>query len=130
MNELEQLTATQLREAAEVLGEWIAGQRHESQVAAEVLDEDGAPASREWADRVEAARVVVLTAEVTCRVLMPNQVTGSGSVPQSASPDCCRHPPHRARRPYQALWMPCWVASSVLLHFRGTLPFGVGLCRT
>jgi hypothetical protein len=36
MGELERLTAIQLREAAEVLGEWIAGQRHEAQVAAEV----------------------------------------------------------------------------------------------
>ena len=74
MNELEQLTATELREAAEVLGEWIAGQRHESQVAAEVLDEDSVLASRERADRVEAVRVVLM-AEATCREAVPNQVT-------------------------------------------------------
>ena len=64
MGEFEGLAATQLREAAEVLGEWIAGQRHEAQVAAEVLDEDSVLASRERADRVEAVRVA-LRAEAT-----------------------------------------------------------------
>jgi hypothetical protein len=72
MDELERLTATQLRDAAEVLGEWIAGQRHEAQVAAEVLDEDSVLACRERADRVEAVRVA-LTAEATRREASPNQ---------------------------------------------------------
>jgi hypothetical protein len=75
MDELEQLTATQLRDAAEVLGEWIAGQRHEAQVAAEVLDEDSVLACRERADRVEAVRVVLMV-EATCREAVPNQATG------------------------------------------------------
>ncbi len=74
MSELERLTAIQLREAAEVLGEWIAGQRHEAQVAAEVLDEDSVLACRERADRVEAVRVVLM-AEATCREAVPNQAT-------------------------------------------------------
>lgn len=74
MDELEQLTATQLRDAAEVLGEWIAGQRHEAQVAAEVLDEDSVLASRERADRVEAVRAVLM-AEATRREVVPNQGT-------------------------------------------------------
>ena len=74
MDELEQLTATQLRDAAEVLGEWIAGQRHEAQVAAEVLDEDSVLASRERADRVEAVRAVLM-AEATRREVVPNQAT-------------------------------------------------------
>jgi hypothetical protein len=72
MDELEQLTATQLREAAEILGEWIAGQRHEAQVAAEVLDEDSVLASRERADRVEAVRVA-LTAEALRREALLTQ---------------------------------------------------------
>ena len=72
MDELERLAATQLREAAEVLGEWIAGQRHEAQVAAEVLDEDSVLASRERADRVEAVRVA-LTAEALRREALLTQ---------------------------------------------------------
>ena len=74
MGELEQLTATQLRDAAEVLGEWIAGQRHEAQVAAEVLDEDSVLVCRERADRVEAVRAVLM-AEATRREVAPNQAT-------------------------------------------------------
>jgi hypothetical protein len=74
MDELEQLTATQLRDAAEVLGEWIAGQRHEAQVAAEVLDEDSVLACRERADRVEAVRAELM-AEATRREVVPNQAT-------------------------------------------------------
>jgi hypothetical protein len=74
MDELERLTAAQLREAAEVLGEWIAGQRHETQVAAEVLDEDSVLACRERADRVEAVRAVLMT-EATRREVVPNQAT-------------------------------------------------------
>ena len=74
MGELERLTATQLRDAAEVLGEWIAGQRHEVQVAAEVLDEDNVLACRERADRVEAVRVA-LTTEATRRESLPTEVT-------------------------------------------------------
>ena len=74
MGELEQLTATQLRDAAEVLGEWIAGQRHEAQVAAEVLDEDSVLACRKRADRVEAVRVA-LTTEATRREALPTEVT-------------------------------------------------------
>jgi hypothetical protein len=72
MDEFEGLAATQLREAAEVLGEWIAGQRHEAQVAAEVLDEDSVLASRERADRVEAVRVA-LTAEALRREALLTQ---------------------------------------------------------
>ena len=71
MDGLERLTATHLREAAEVLGEWIAGQRHEAQVAAEVLDEDSVLACRERADRVKAVRVA-LTAEATRREALPS----------------------------------------------------------
>ena len=74
MDELERLKAMHLRDAAEVLGEWIAGQRHEAQVAAEVLDEDSVLASRERADRVEAVRVA-LTAEALRREALPNQAT-------------------------------------------------------
>ncbi len=74
MDELAQLTATQLRAAAEILGEWIAGQRHEAQVAAEVLDEDSVLACREQADRVEAVRVA-LTAEATRREALRTQAT-------------------------------------------------------
>ena len=71
MDELERLTATQLHDAAEVLGKWIAGQRHEAQVAAEVLDEDSLLACRDRADRVEAVRVA-LRAEATRREALPN----------------------------------------------------------
>lgn len=72
MDELERLKATQLREAAEALGEWIAGQRHKTQVAAEVLDDDSVLACRERADRVEAVRAVLMT-EATHREVVPNQ---------------------------------------------------------
>ena len=72
MGELDRLTATQLREAAEVLGEWVAGQRHEAQVAAEVLDEDSVLACREQADRVEVVRVALM-AEATRREPPPPQ---------------------------------------------------------
>ena len=71
MGELDRLTATQLREAAEVLGEWVAGQRHEAQVADEVLDEDSVLACREQADRVEAVRVALM-AEATRREPPPH----------------------------------------------------------
>jgi hypothetical protein len=74
MGELERLTAIQLREAAEVLGEWIAGQRHEAQVAAEVLDEDSVLACRERADRVEAVRAALRT-KATRLEALPNQAT-------------------------------------------------------
>jgi hypothetical protein len=74
MDELEQLTATQLRDAAEVLGEWIAGQRHEAQVAAEVLDEDSVLACRERADRVEVVRVALM-AEATRREALLTKTT-------------------------------------------------------
>jgi len=83
MGELDQLTVTQLREAAEVLGEWVAGQRHEAQVAAEVLDEDSVLACREQADRVEAVRVVLM-AEATRR--------------EPPSPQAARGGPNRFRR--------------------------------
>ena len=66
MSDFDRLTALQLREAAEVLGEWVATQRHEAQVAAEVLDEDEVAAHRDWADRVEAVRAV-LAAEAARR---------------------------------------------------------------
>ena len=74
MDEFERLAATQLREAAEVLGEWIADRRHEAQVAAEVLDEDSVLACRERADRVEAVRVA-LTAEALRREALLTQAT-------------------------------------------------------
>jgi hypothetical protein len=56
MDELERLTATQLRDAAEV------------------LDDDSVLACRDRADRVEAVRVA-LTAEATRREALPNQAT-------------------------------------------------------
>ena len=70
MDELEQLTATQLRDAAEVLGEWIAGQRHEAQVAAEVLDEDSVLACRERADRVDVVRVALMAEAIRREALL------------------------------------------------------------
>ena len=70
MDELEQLTATQLRDAAEVLGEWIAGQRHEAQVAAEVLDEDSVLACRERADRVEVVQVALMAEAIRREALL------------------------------------------------------------
>jgi hypothetical protein len=70
MDELEQLTATQLRDAAEVLGEWIAGQRHEAQVAAEVLDEDSVLACRERADRVEVVGVALMAEAIRREALL------------------------------------------------------------
>jgi hypothetical protein len=59
MSDFDRLTAAQLRDAAEALGEWVADQRHEAQVAAEVLDEDSIIACRDRADRVETVRVVL-----------------------------------------------------------------------
>ena len=66
MSELDQLTATQLREAARVLGDWIREERHRAEVEAEMLDEDGALACREVADRVRAVQVA-LQAEAAYR---------------------------------------------------------------
>ena len=60
MSDFDRLTAAQLREAAEALGEWVATQRHDAQVAAEVLDKDGVIACRDRADRVEVVRGVLL----------------------------------------------------------------------
>jgi Sec-independent protein translocase protein TatA len=59
MSELDQLTAAQLREAARVLGDWIREERHRAEVEAEMLDEDGALACREVADRVRAVQVAL-----------------------------------------------------------------------
>jgi hypothetical protein len=56
MSELDQLTATQLREAARILDDWIREERHRAEVEAELLDEDGALACREVADRVRAVQ--------------------------------------------------------------------------
>jgi len=60
MGEFERLGAEQLREAARVLGEWAAAQRHEAEVESEVLDRDGAAAFRERAERVEAVRAALM----------------------------------------------------------------------
>jgi hypothetical protein len=59
MGDFDRLTAAQLRAAAEALGEWVAAQRHDAQVAAEVLDQDGALACRDRAERAEAVRAVL-----------------------------------------------------------------------
>ena len=56
MSELDQLTAAQLREAAQILGDWIREERHSAEVEAEMLDEDGALACQEVADRVRAVQ--------------------------------------------------------------------------
>jgi hypothetical protein len=66
MGELDGLTAGQLREAAEALGEWAAERRHDSEVESEVLDLDDARAVREMVDRVEAVRTA-LAAEAARR---------------------------------------------------------------
>ena len=68
MSELDQLTATQLRDAAQVLGDWIREERHRAEVEAELLDADGALACREVADRVRAVQVT-LQAEAARREL-------------------------------------------------------------
>ena len=59
MGEFEGLTAAQLREAALALGEWIGGMRHLAEVEAEVLDEDGARAHRDRAERVRAVQAAL-----------------------------------------------------------------------
>ena len=56
MSGLDQLTAAQLREAARILDDWIREERHRAEVEAELLDEDGALACREVADRVRAVQ--------------------------------------------------------------------------
>ena len=61
MGEFERLTAVQLREAALALGEWISETRHRAEVEAEVLDEDGASADRERAERVRAVQAALET---------------------------------------------------------------------
>ena len=55
-SELDQLTAAQLREAARILDDWIREERHRAEVETELLDEDGALACREVADRVKAVQ--------------------------------------------------------------------------
>ncbi len=59
MSEFDQLTAAQLWEAARVLGDWIREECHRAEVEAEMLDEDGALACREVADRVRAVQVAL-----------------------------------------------------------------------
>jgi Sec-independent protein translocase protein TatA len=71
MSEFDRLTATQLREAAQALGEWIGEQRHRAEVEAEVLDQDGALAYRDQADRVRAVQVA-LEAEAARREAPPS----------------------------------------------------------
>jgi len=56
MSEIDRLTAVQLRDAAQILGDWIREERHSAEVEAEMLDEDGAQACRELADRVRAVQ--------------------------------------------------------------------------
>jgi hypothetical protein len=56
MSELERLTTEQLRDAAQVLGDWIREERHRAEVEAELLDADGALACREVAERVRAVQ--------------------------------------------------------------------------
>jgi hypothetical protein len=68
MSELDRLTAAQLREATQVLGEWIGEQGHQAEVEAEILDEDGALACREVAERVRAVQKA-LAAEAARREL-------------------------------------------------------------
>lgn len=68
MSELDRLTAAQLRDAAQVLGEWIGEQGHQAEVEAEILDEDGALACREVAERVRAVQKA-LAAEAARREL-------------------------------------------------------------
>src|SRR3954447_16908641 len=41
---------------AQILGDWIREERHSAEVEAEMLDEDGAQACRELADRVRAVQ--------------------------------------------------------------------------
>ena len=71
MSASDQLTAAQLREAAQALGEWIADQQHHAEIGAEVLDRDGALACRDRADRVRAVREV-LEAEAARREAQPD----------------------------------------------------------
>jgi len=59
MSELDRLTAAQLREAAQALGEWISEQCHRAEVDAEILDQDGALACREVVDRVRAVQMAL-----------------------------------------------------------------------
>ncbi|HZI73987.1 MAG TPA: hypothetical protein VFD73_08135 [Gemmatimonadales bacterium] len=66
MSELDRLTAAQLQDAAQVLGDWIGEERHRAEVDAEMLDADGALACREAADRVRAVQKA-LEAEATRR---------------------------------------------------------------
>jgi hypothetical protein len=57
MSELDRLTAAELREAAQILGDWIREECHRAEVDAEMLDEDGALAYREVADGIRAMQV-------------------------------------------------------------------------
>jgi len=66
MDNFAKLTALQLREEALALGERIGEQRHRAEVEAEVLDEDGAKAYRDQADRVGAVQAA-LKAEAALR---------------------------------------------------------------
>jgi len=59
MSELDRLTVAQLRDAARVLGEWIREERHRAEIDAEMLDEDGALACRDLADRVRAVQMAL-----------------------------------------------------------------------
>jgi len=60
MSDFDRLTPAHLRDAAEALADWVARERHDAQVAAEVLDEDDLVACRDRADRVEVVRGVLL----------------------------------------------------------------------
>ncbi len=62
MSDFDQLTAAQMRQAAEVLRVWAAERQHDGQVAAEVLDQDAVAEATEAVQRVEVVRAALLAA--------------------------------------------------------------------